>query len=106
MLTGATGFIGGAAARELLKKNYGLVVFSRDPDKAARSIPDALEYIAWQPEESGTWAKAIDGSYAVIHCAAPSIFEKRYTKSYAQETLNNRIVSTRGLVKAMAQAES
>ena len=104
VLTGATGVIGGAVAKEVLNKDYGLVVFSRHPDKAARKIPNATEYVAWQPEEHGPWAKAVDGAYAVIHCAAPSIFEKRYTRSYAQETLTNRIVSTRGLVNAIAQA--
>ncbi|MGD0003709.1 MAG: TIGR01777 family oxidoreductase [Anaerolineaceae bacterium] len=106
ILTGATGFIGGAVARELLKKDYDFVVFSRNPEEAAQKIPGALEYIAWQPQEIGPWAVAIDGAYAVIHCAAPSIFERRYTKQYAQEALTNRIISTRGLVNAMAQAKS
>ena len=87
-------------------KGYDLVIFSRDPEAAERKIPGALEYVAWQPQESGSWSAAIDGAYAVIHCAAPSIFTRRYTKSYAQETLTNRIVSTRGLVKALKQAET
>ena len=106
VLTGATGFIGSVVAKELLRKNYELVVFSRNPAEAARILPGAKEYIEWQPQESGTWAAAIDGAYAVIHCAAPSIFEKRYTKRYARETLDNRVISTRGLVNAMRLAKS
>ena len=106
ILTGATGFIGSAVANEILKKDYDLVVFSRNPDEAKRKLPNAKEYIEWQPQESGVWATAIDGAYAVIHCAAPSIFEKRYTKKYAQEALENRIISTRGLVNAMRLAKS
>ena len=53
ILTGATGFIGGAVARELLKKGYGLVVFSRNPEEAEQKIPGAMEYVAWQPQENG-----------------------------------------------------
>jgi len=106
ILTGATGFIGGAVARELLKKGYDLVVFSRKPEEAAQKIPGATGYVAWRPQENGSWATALDGAYAVIHCAAPSIFERRYTKRYAQEAHASRIISTRGLVNAMAQARS
>jgi uncharacterized protein (TIGR01777 family) len=106
ILTGATGFIGGAVAKQLLKKGYDLVVFSRKPEDAAKKIPGATGYVAWQPQENGPWAPALDGEYAVIHCAAPSIFEKRYTRQIAQETTANRVISTRGLVNAMAQAQS
>ena len=106
ILTGATGFIGGAVARELLKKGYDLVVFSRKPEEAVQKIPGAVEYVAWQPQENGPWAAAIDGAYAVIHCAAPSIFERRFTKQIGQEAQAIRIISTRGLVNAMAQAKS
>ncbi len=74
--------------------------------KAAQKVPGAMEYVAWQPQENGPWAAALDGAYAVIHCAAPSIFERRYTKQNAQEALANRIISTRGLVNAMAHAKS
>jgi len=98
VLTGATGFIGSRVAKELLGKDYDLVVFSRNPAEAERKLPGAIEYIEWQPQENGAWA--------VIHCAAPSIFEKRYTKQYAQETLTNRVISTRGLVNAMRLAKS
>ena len=106
ILTGATGFIGGTVARELLKKGYDLVVFSRNPEEAVQKIPGAIEYVAWQPQENGPWASALDGAYAVIHCAAPSIFERRFTRQNAQEALTNRIISTRGLVNAMAHAKS
>ncbi len=106
VITGATGFIGSVVAKELLQKNYDVVVFSRNPTEAAQKIPGAIAYVAWQPQENGTWANALDGAYAVIHCAAPSIFGRRYTKQYAQDALANRIIGTRGLVKAMAQAKS
>jgi len=106
ILTGATGFIGSRVARELLKKNYDVVVFSRNPVQATQKVSGAIDYVAWQPQENGPWVGALDGAYAVIHCAAPSIFERRYTKQYAEDALTDRITGTRGLVNAMAQAKS
>ena len=52
VLTGATGFIGSALAKEILKRDYDLVVVSRNPVEAKHEIPDAKEYIEWQPQES------------------------------------------------------
>jgi len=106
ILTGATGLIGSRVAGELLKAGCDLVVFSRNPQAAAQTVPGAADYVAWQPEENGPWAAALDGAQAVIHCAAPSIFEGRFNKKQAQAALANRIVSTRGLVNAMAQAKA
>ena len=104
VLTGATGFIGGHIARILLARGDELVVFSRDPEAARERVPGAATYVAWQPEETGPWASEIDGADAVIHCAAPSIFDTRYTHEYARESLDNRVRSTRGLVRAMSEA--
>lgn len=104
VLTGATGFVGSAVAAELLSHGHELVVFSRDPQAAAAKVPGAAEYVAWQPEASGLWAAAVDGADAVVHCAAASIFDRRYTRQVAHDALANRVISTRGLVNAMAQA--
>jgi len=82
VLTGATGFIGSVVAKELLRKKYELIVFSRNPAEAKRKLPGAKEYIEWLPQENGAWATAIDGAYAVIHCAAPSIFDRTYVNQY------------------------
>jgi uncharacterized protein len=106
VITGATGFIGSLVAKELLKKNYDVVVFSRNPTEAAQKIPGAIAYVAWQPQENGSWTAKLDGAYAVIHCAAPPIFGMRYTKQYARDALTDRIIGTRGLVNAMAEAKS
>lgn len=104
ILTGATGFVGGAVAAALWGGDYDLVVFSRDPDRARRAVLGAADYVAWQAEEMGPWATAIDGADAVIHCAGESMFEGKYSKEKAQSSQANRLLSTRGLVNAMEQA--
>ncbi|MEM8530654.1 MAG: TIGR01777 family oxidoreductase [Chloroflexota bacterium] len=106
VVTGATGLIGRALCKKLREHGYDVVVFSRSPDKARQAVPGATEYVAWQAAETGDWAKAIDGAYAVISLAGASIAGQRWNEAYKQELYDSRIVATRGLVKAMEQAQS
>lgn len=106
VVTGATGLIGRSVCKELQAKGYQVVVFSRDPQKARQSVPGAADYVAWTPSESGPWASAIDGAYGVIHLAAASLFERRWNQEYKREIIKSREVGARGLVNAMAQAQT
>ena len=106
VVTGATGLIGRALCKKLRERGFAVVVFSRSPNKAQQSVPDAAEYIAWQATETGDWAKAIDGAYAVISLAGASIAGQRWNEAYKRELYDSRIVATRGLVKAMEQAQT
>jgi NAD dependent epimerase/dehydratase family enzyme len=106
VVAGATGMIGRALCKELFAKGYQVVVFSRDPQKARHSVPGAAEYIAWTPAETGPWASAIDGAHAVVNLAGASLFDRRWTKEYKREIIDSRVIGTRGLVRAMAEARS
>jgi NAD dependent epimerase/dehydratase family enzyme len=106
VVAGATGTIGRALCKQLLTTGYQVVVFSRDPQKARRAVPGAAEYLAWQPSESGPWAAAIDGAHAVINLAGASLFGQRWTSEYKREIIDSRVIGTRGLVRAMAEAQN
>src|SRR4051794_34867141 len=105
IITGATGLIGKALSKRLMEQGYAVVVFSRDPGKARQTLPGAAEVVAWEPAESGRWAAAVDGAYALINLAGASIAGQRWSPAYKQEILNSRTRGTRGLVQAMAQAQ-
>jgi hypothetical protein len=105
VVTGATGMIGRVLCKQLRAKGYQVVAFSRDPQKARRSVPGAAEYVAWSPAESGPWASAIDGAHGVIHLAGASLFSRRWSPEYKREIVSSREVGTRGLVNAMARAQ-
>jgi uncharacterized protein len=106
VVTGATGHIGRRLCPRLMERGYQVVVFSRDPGQARRSLPGVAEYVAWRPAESGAWASAIDGAHGVVHLAGASLFGKRWSAGYKREIIASREVGTRGLVSAMAQAQS
>lgn len=109
VITGATGLIGGTVARMLTERGAAVVIFSRDPDAARKTLPGMADYVAWQPEiptANTAWVKAIDGAYAVVHCAAPSLFGKRMNEADIRVLSHNRITSTRGLAQAMSMVAS
>ena len=106
VVTGATGMIGRALCKELIAKGYQVVAFSRNPQSARRAVPGAAEYVAWTASESGAWAGAIDGAHAVVHLAGASLFGKRWTAEYKREIVDSRVIGTRGLVQAMARAQT
>ncbi|HEX9442207.1 MAG TPA: TIGR01777 family oxidoreductase [Roseiflexaceae bacterium] len=106
IVTGATGLIGKELCKRLIERGYAVVVFSRDTGKARKAVPGAAEYVAWQPAERGPWAAAIDGAHAVINLAGPSLAGKRWTEAYKRFVRDTRVIGTRGLVNAMAQANT
>src|SRR5262249_13748938 len=77
-----------------------------DPQSARRKVPAATESVAWTASEGGPWAGVIDGVYAVVHLAGAPVFGKRWSEAYKAELRSSRVVGTRGLVHAMADASS
>lgn len=105
IVTGATGHIGRALCRRLIERGDAVVVFSRDPAAARGRVPGAAEYVAWKPSLEGPWAAAVDGADGVVHLAAASLFERRWSAEYKREIFESRQIGTRGLVQAMGQAQ-
>lgn len=108
IVTGATGMIGSYLCQDLIQQGYAVVVFSRDPVAARMTVPGAADYVAWQPEEDSSWAAYLDGVYGVVHLAGSSIYTwgtRQTRESIAAET-QNRIRSTEGLKRAMAQVQT
>src|SRR5579872_1743017 len=105
VVAGATGTIGKALCKSLLERGYDVVVFSRNPEKAREIVPGAVEYVSWQPEETGAWFAAIEGAFAVINLAGAPFFT-RWTEGYKQEMTNSRVIGTRGLIHAMKEAKA
>jgi uncharacterized protein (TIGR01777 family) len=104
IVTGATGLIGKAVCKGLQARGYDVVVFSRDPAAARKTVPGAAEYVAWQPEEGGAWATQVDGAWAIINLAGASVAGRRWNDEYKRQIRDSRVIGTRGLVRAIAAA--
>ena len=93
LLTGATGFIGGALVPRLLAAGHTLTVYSRQ----YRANQTRLAYIDTIEKLDGL--APVD---AVINLAGESLAAKRWTKAYKKRLLSSRIDLTDQLIEALA----
>ncbi|MEB3343117.1 TIGR01777 family oxidoreductase [Okeania sp.] len=109
-ITGATGFVGTKLVERLHSEGDQILVLTRNPETAKRIFPNSaypnLEIVAYQPKQSGTWQKSIDGCDGVVNLAGAGIADERWSYSRKQEIIDSRKVTTEKLVEAIAQANS
>jgi uncharacterized protein (TIGR01777 family) len=104
IVTGATGQIGSALCARLLDRGDAPVVFSRDPEAARRNVPGAAEYVAWHPQETGSWAARVASAHAVVYLAGGSLYGGPQSEADVRAEVQHRALGIRGIVRAMAGA--
>lgn len=104
IITGATGFIGSRLSRELHKKNYSLIIFSRNAASAKNKLSLDAEYVDWDYRTPIKWEKFIEEAHAVIHLAGESLASERWTEKQKRKIIESRDISTRNLVNAIGSA--
>ena len=99
VVSGGTGYIGRALVQQLVARGDAVTVLTRGAarDGNPRSV-------TWDPYQVGAWAQALDGADAVVHLAGERAVGKRYTAAYKRRIYDSRIVTTRNVVAALAQA--
>lgn len=70
LVTGATGFIGGAVARRLLAEGHTVRAMARRPEKAADLAALGAEVMMADLGDEDLLERAVQGCPVVIHCAA------------------------------------
>lgn len=104
-LTGGTGLIGKALVRALTQRGDKVLLLVRNPEKAKSELPNLAGYYAWDAmSESGEWTNALASADAVIHLAGTPV-AARWNDDYKKDIYDSRIISTRNLVRAIAQSE-
>jgi uncharacterized protein (TIGR01777 family) len=103
VVIGATGHIGRALCRELLRAGDLVTVFSRDPDRARHVVPGAADYVAWNPvslpEECLSHLEWAD---AVVYLAGGPLFDgRRHNRADVEAESRTRIAALGQLVVAL-----
>src|SRR5689334_20502432 len=91
LITGGTGLIGSALTRELLRRDYDVIILSRSPEKYSSS--SRLRYAAWEPRDQKIDENAVMEADHIIHLAGAGIADRRWTRKRKQEIVESR---TRG----------
>jgi uncharacterized protein (TIGR01777 family) len=94
LISGATGLIGSALARELEEGGHSITRLTRSP----RSEND----LRWDPD-AGTISGSLEGHDAVVHLAGESIAEGRWTPEKKRRILQSRKQGTRLLAESVAK---
>src|SRR5437879_10179580 len=101
VIAGGTGFLGRPLATAL---GPDVVILTRQAARPARAPQTRVR--EWTPDgTAGTWASIIDGADAVVNLAGESIAGARWTDAQKRRILDSRVLATRSLVAAIAQAE-
>lgn len=69
LVTGASGFIGGAVATRLLARGDEVVGLTREPGRAARVAAAGARIVACDLGDPNTLAAAAEGAQVIFHCA-------------------------------------
>ncbi|MEW6078198.1 MAG: TIGR01777 family oxidoreductase [Thermodesulfobacteriota bacterium] len=97
LMTGSSGFVGGALCAALLADGHEIIGLGFHPQEIAS---DRFQFIRTDTTRPGDWQQAGADADAVINLAGANIF-KRWTDTYRQAIYDSRILTTRNLVAAL-----
>ncbi|MFG2957818.1 TIGR01777 family oxidoreductase [Streptomyces sp. NPDC048291] len=100
-ITGSTGLIGSALTRSLLADGHGVLRLTRG--RTVAPAADGSESAAWEPGARLDPA-VLDGVDAVVHLAGAGVGDRRWTAAYKDEIRLSRLLGTRTVAEACAEA--
>jgi uncharacterized protein (TIGR01777 family) len=101
LITGGTGLIGTALTKELLTKDYDVIILTRFPEKHTAS--PKLSYAKWNIEEKFIDEEAIAKADYIIHLTGANVGEQRWTEKRKKQIVESRTKSAALLVKALRE---
>jgi uncharacterized protein (TIGR01777 family) len=99
-ITGATGFLGKPLVRALCARGDAVVVFSRDPARAKRSLPVGAEARSLDAITGETFS----GLDAVVNLAGEPVADGRWDERRKRAIRESRVETTRAVVNAIERA--
>jgi uncharacterized protein len=92
LITGGTGLIGRALTKDLLEKDYQVIILTRNPEDQISTNPQ-LSYTKWNPDQQTIDRDAISKADYIINLAGAGVADKRWTKKRKLEIVSSRVNS-------------
>jgi uncharacterized protein (TIGR01777 family) len=105
LITGGTGLIGSALAREMGSAGHEVVVLTRDPSRSG-ALPPNTRAVQWDGRTAGDWAKLLDADTVIVHLAGDPVAEGRWTEEKKRRIRDSRVESGRAVLEAVRQAKA
>ena len=106
IITGASGSIGQKLVKECIINGNKVTVFTRNTEAAKHKLPNSINIVKWDYKTPNTWKNHLNGVDVVVHLAGANLAAKRWNKKYKKLAYDSRVVSTRNLVEAIAEADN
>jgi uncharacterized protein (TIGR01777 family) len=105
VISGGTGFLGGALARDLGQAGHQVAILSRSLGsglvRTPAGAPAGLRHVGWVPDGTvGPWSSALNGADAVVNLAGERIAGVRWTAAKKARIRDSRVLATRSLTAA------
>lgn len=100
VVSGGTGFIGSDICKQLLQKDYELILITRNLSKYGTNKAKNLRYVSWDDSLNAI----MDEADAVINLAGEPVISGWWNEEVKRKIYNSRIYSTQTLVQAMASS--
>ena len=98
-ITGASGFVGTKLVARLLERGHRVTALSRWT--GYRGMVSGVRWLDYDPMDGASYARAFEGTDAVIHLAGHGIFDGRWNKSRMESIRTSRVDATRALVDGL-----
>ena len=105
VITGGSGLIGSAVAREMGGAGHEVVVLTRDPSRV-KSLPPNTRAVRWDGRAAGEWGALIDADTAIVHLAGENVADGRWTEERKRRIRDSRIQSGSAVLAAIRQAKA
>src|SRR5436305_3831208 len=105
VITGGSGLIGTAVAREMGSAGHEVVVLSRDPSRV-KPLPPNTRAVRWDGRTDGDWAQLLDADTAVVQLAGDGVASGRWTDEKNRRIRASRLDSGGAVLAAIRQAKA
>ncbi|HEX4494164.1 MAG TPA: TIGR01777 family oxidoreductase [Thermoanaerobaculia bacterium] len=105
VITGGSGLIGSALAREMGGAGHEVVVLSRDPSRV-KSLSPNTRPVHWDGRTAGDWAQLLDADTAIVHLAGDGVASGRWTDEKKRRIRASRVESGQAVLAAVRQAKT
>jgi uncharacterized protein (TIGR01777 family) len=100
ILPGGTGFLGTALARELIARDYEVVILTRRQCRLSDTELARVRHVPWDAKTLGPWARELEGAEAVVNFTGRNV-NCRYDARNRRAILESRVDSVRVLNEAI-----
>ena len=103
-ITGATGLVGRNLTGRLLDRGDEVVALTRDPDRAAKRMPEEVTCVRWVFDSPGLLVETFSNVDAIVNLAGEPVLGRRWNRKVKDAILKSRVEGTRTIVGALGSA--